>query len=94
MRNYEVIVILNPELEESAVTALIEKIKGWIVESGGAVSQVDMWGKRRMAYLIRKQREGQYVLLHAQFAPAFAAELERNLRFQEVILRFLISNVE
>ena len=48
-----------------------------------------MWGKRRMAYSIRKQREGQYVYIETQFAPSFSAELERNLRFVEPIMRYL-----
>jgi small subunit ribosomal protein S6 len=94
MRNYEVVFIVHPDQDENALNALIEKVKGWIVEAGGAISKVDVWGRRRMAFAIRKQREGQYVLLTASFAPTFTAELERNLRFLEPVMRFLIKLVD
>ena len=86
--------ILHSELDETAFNAALEKVKGWITTSGGTVSKVDVWGKRRMAYAIRKQREGQYVLINAEFAPAFTADLERNLRFLEPVIRFMITVVE
>ncbi|HNS63623.1 MAG TPA: 30S ribosomal protein S6, partial [Anaerolineaceae bacterium] len=63
MRQYEVVLILQPELEEAAVTGVLDRVKAWIAELGGSVVKVDNWGKRRMAYLIRKQREGQYYLV-------------------------------
>jgi small subunit ribosomal protein S6 len=94
MRNYEIVLILHSELDETAFNAALEKVKGWITTSGGSVSKVDVWGKRRMAYAIRKQREGQYVLINAEFAPAFTADLERNLRFLEPVIRFMITVVE
>lgn len=94
MRNYEIVLIVLAELDETAFNAAIEKVKGWITTSGGSVSKVDIWGKRRMAYAIRKQREGQYVLINAEFAPAFTADLERNLRFLEPVIRFMITVVE
>ena len=94
MRNYEVVLIVNPDLDETALNGVVDRVKAWITDSGGSVEKVDLWGKRRMAYLIRKQREGQYVLLTSQFAPSFTSELERNLRFLEPVLRFLITVVE
>jgi small subunit ribosomal protein S6 len=94
MRNYELVVIVHPELDETAFTGVVDKIKGWITDAGGAVAKVDIWGKKRLAYEIRKQREGQYVLFQAEFAPTFAAELERNLRFMEPVMRFLVTAVE
>lgn len=94
MRNYEVVFIVNPELDEAALTGLVDRVKAWITDAGGSVAKVDLWGRRRMAYLIRKQREGQYVLVEAQIAPSFTAELERNLRFLEPVMRFLITAVE
>lgn len=94
MRNYEVVTIFQPDLDETALTAGIEKIKGWITESGGVVSKVDVWGKRRMAYMIRKTREGQYAVIYTQMEPAFANTLEHNMRFLEPLMRFLITNVE
>jgi small subunit ribosomal protein S6 len=91
MRNYEVVFIVHPDLDEAALTALVEKVKGWITDSGGSVEKADVWGKRRMAYRIRKQRDGQYVYMVVSFAPTFNAELERNLRFSEPVMRFLVT---
>lgn len=93
MRNYELFLIVNPELDEAAVNIVVEKVKGWITDGGGSVVKLDLWGKRRMAYHIRKQREGQYVFIEAEMAPTFSNELERNLRFLEPVMRFLITNV-
>ena len=94
MRDYEVVFIAHPDLDETALNGVIEKVKGWIVDAGGSIVKIDQWGRRRMAYSIRKQREGQYVLVQAQFAPKFSAELERNLRFLEPVMRFMIKSVE
>jgi small subunit ribosomal protein S6 len=92
MRNYEVVLVIEPDLDETALTSLLDKVKAWITDAGGSVEKLDVWGKRRMAYTIRKQREGQYVLVNAQMAPTFTAELERNLRFLEPVMRFLITS--
>lgn len=91
MKNYELVFIVHPDLDENAFKDLVEKVKGWIVEAGGQVTKIDLWGKRRLAYLIRKQREGQYVLMHASMPPSACGVLERNLRFQEPVLRFLLT---
>ena len=94
MRNYEVVLIVHPELDENALTGVVDRVKGWVTESGGSVEKVDMWGKRHMAYSIRKQRDGQYVLVHTQMPPSFSAELERNLRLFEPVMRFMITAKE
>ncbi|KAA3647936.1 MAG: 30S ribosomal protein S6 [Chloroflexi bacterium] len=94
MRNYEVVVIVHPDLDESAFGEVVELVKGWITEDGGTITNVDVWGKRRMAYEIRKQREGQYVLIHTEMQPEAQAELERKLRLQEPIMRFMVTRVE
>ncbi len=94
MRTYEVMLIIHPDLDETATNEAVEKVKNWITSANGTIAKVDMWGKRRMAYIIRKQRDGQYVLITAAFPPAFTAELERNLRFHEPVIRFMITAVE
>jgi small subunit ribosomal protein S6 len=94
MRDYEVVFIIHPDLDENAVKGVIEKVQTWITDAGGSIVKTDIWGKRRLAYIIRKQREGQYVFVQAQMAPAFTNELERNLRFLEPVMRFLITVVE
>jgi small subunit ribosomal protein S6 len=91
MREYELIFIVHPDLDENAFKEVLEKVKAWITDAGGQVAKVDLWGKRKLAYSIRKQTEGQYVFMNVQMAPAFSAELERNLRFQEAVLRFLVT---
>ena len=84
MRHYEVVVIFQPEMDETAVADLLERVKGWITESGGVIAKVDNWGKRRLAYLIRKQREGQYYLIHAEMSPdAVTAVSYTHLRAHE-----------
>jgi small subunit ribosomal protein S6 len=94
MRPYELIFIAHPDLEENAIKELVEQVKSWITDSGGSISKVDMWGKRKLAYHIRKQSEGQYVLLHAEMDPQVSAQLERNFRITEPILRFLITTLD
>jgi small subunit ribosomal protein S6 len=94
MRDYEVVFIVHPDLDENAMKGVVEKVQTWITDSGGSIVKTENWGKRRLAYIIRKQREGQYVFIQAQMAPTFTNELERNLRFLEPVMRFLITVVE
>jgi small subunit ribosomal protein S6 len=91
MRNYEVVYIIHPDLDETAVNGIIEKVNGWITEAGGTVENTELWGKRRMAYTIRKQREGQYVYLQTTMPTTFTNELDRNLRLTEPVMRYLIT---
>lgn len=90
MRNYEIVFIVHPDLDETALKVVVDRVQSWITDSGGSITKLDQWGKRRMAYSIRKQREGQYVYVEAAFDPSFSNELERNMRFLEPILRFSI----
>ena len=90
MRNYEVAFIAHPELDEASLNTLVEKAKGWVNATGGQVTQVDLWGRRRLAYPIRKQREGQYVLMQTQMAAVAIHDVERNLRLTEQVMRFQI----
>lgn len=93
MREYELIYIIHPDLDENAFKDLIERINGWINGSDGEIIKTDVWGRRKLAYPIRKQAEGQYVFSHIKIDPAFGSELERNLRLQEPVLRFSIISV-
>ncbi|MCB9136078.1 MAG: 30S ribosomal protein S6 [Anaerolineales bacterium] len=90
MRDYEVIFVVNPDMDENSFKELVERVTNWIKEAGGTVSKVDLWGKRQLAYMIRKKKEGQYVLIESNMAPSFCADLERNLRLTEPVMRFLI----
>lgn len=90
MRKYELVYIVQPDLDENAFTEIVNRVNGWIVDSGGKVEKTDLWGKRTLAYPIRKLTEGQYVFMEANFPPEFSVTLERNFRFLEPVLRFLI----
>lgn len=91
MRDYELICIVHPDLDESAFNEIVERIKGWITEAGGEIAKVDLWGKRNLAYPIRKQTEGQYMFIETSMNPSENAELERNLGLLEPVLRYLIA---
>ena len=93
MRKYELVCILQPDLDETAVNTTLDRVKGWVSDGGGTVDKVDMWGKRRMAYIIRKQRDGQYVLLNITLPTKSTADLERNLRFLEPVIRHMLTSV-
>jgi small subunit ribosomal protein S6 len=84
--------IVHPDVDESAFNELVDKVKGWITDSGGQIDNVDIWGKRRLAYPIQKQTEGQYVLLNTQLEPTNCSELEHNLGLQEPVMRFLLTS--
>ena len=90
MRKYELVCVLHPDLDETAFTATLDKVKGWITDAGGSVDKVDVWGRRPLAYPIRKQREGQYVLLNVSLSPDATAGLERNIRIHEPVMRHML----
>jgi small subunit ribosomal protein S6 len=94
MRKYELVCIVHPDLDETAFTGIIDKVKGWVVEIGGSVDKVEIWGRKRLAYTINKQREGQYVLFNLGLEPTTTATLEKNLRFLEPIIRFMLIVVD
>jgi len=94
MRAYELTFIVHPELDDSAFNEVVEGVKVWISDSGGEITQIDFWGKRKLAYEISKQTEGNYVLMKTNMAPTFCAELERNLGLTEQVLRYLIVSTE
>ena len=91
MRKYELVCVVQPDLDEVAFNALLERVKGWVSESGGSVDKVDVWGRRKLAYIIKKHREGQFVLLNVTLNPSATSDLERNLRYQEPIIRHMLS---
>jgi small subunit ribosomal protein S6 len=93
MRNYELVCIVQPDLDETAFNETVDRVKGWITDAGGSISKVDVWGKRKLAYLIRKQREGQYVLLNLSLPAEATNDLERNIRFLEPVMRHMLTVV-
>ena len=94
MHKYELVCIIHPDLDETAFNGAIDKVKGWISDAGGSVDKLDVWGRKRLAYTVRKQREGQYVLLNVSLPPSATAGLDQNLRFLEPVIRYMITSVE
>ena len=94
MRKYELVCVVHPDLDETAFNGVVDKIKGWIAEAGGTIDKVDVWGRRRLAYPIKKQREGQYVLFNTSMPNTASTALDQNLRFLEPVIRYMITVVE
>ena len=90
---YEVLYIIDPAQGEEGIAALVEKFKA-MVEAEGTLSNIDEWGKRRMAYAINDLTEGYYVLMNMETNPAFPAELERVMKITDGVLRCLVTAVE
>ena len=87
--NYEAVYILNPDLTEEQIAALVERFKS-VVEANGTVSEVNEWGKRRLAYPIQDLMEGYYVLMTFTAAAAVPAELDRIFRITDGVMRSMI----
>ena len=91
---YELVFIAHPDLDEEGVTSITEKAQSWIDAAGGEVTYTDLWGRRKLAYPVRKQTEGSYVLLRALLPPQAITELERELKLMDGILRHLVVRAE
>lgn len=91
MRKYEVMYIIRPDIEQEAVQAAVEKFQG-IISNGGEITKHDVLGKRRLAYEIKKFRDGHYVLVNFNAEPAVVAELERLMKISDEVIRYLITN--
>ena len=90
MREYELVLIIHPDLDETAFNEIVERVAGWIKNDDGEITKIDVWGRRQLAYPIRKLNEGQYVLLHVKMNAQFGKTIERDLRYMESILRYML----
>ncbi|HIC88060.1 MAG TPA: 30S ribosomal protein S6 [Anaerolineae bacterium] len=90
MNRYELMYIIRPDVEDEGIDALAERVNGWVVANGGEVIDSVIWGRRKLAYPVRKQLEGTYMLHRFQMPPQGINELERNLRLSEEILRHIV----
>lgn len=93
MRNYELVYVLKPNLEEEARENILSKIKA-IIETSGEVEKVDVWGNRKLAYEIDKLTEGYYVLVNFRAATDVPKEIDRNLKIWDDAIRHLIVNLD
>ena len=87
MRHYELMVILDPELEERTIAPSLDRFLTVITKANGTIGKVDIWGRRRLAYEIKKQIEGIYAVIDINAEPAAVAELDRQLNLNESVLR-------
>ena len=87
MRQYELMIILDPEVEERTVAPSLDKYLRVVSTEGGSVDKVDIWGRRRLAFEIQKKSEGIYAVVNFTATPATAKELDRQLGLNEVVLR-------
>ena len=87
MRHYEMMVILDPDIEERTVAPSLDKYLSVVTTAGGSVDKVDIWGRRRLAYEINKKAEGIYAVVDFTATPATAKELDRQLGLNEAVLR-------
>lgn len=87
MRQYELMVILDPDAEERTVDKTMDKFLSVVTKDGGTVDNIDIWGRRRLAYDIKKKSEGLYVVVNMTAEPATAQELDRQLNLSESVMR-------
>ncbi len=87
MRHYEMMVILDPQLDERTVAPSLDQFLGVVKTQGGSIEKVDVWGKRRLSYEIDKHTEGIYAVVDLSCTPATVAELDRQLSLSESVLR-------
>ena len=89
MNKYELAVVVNAKIEDDARVATIEKVQSYITRFGGTVTNVDEWGKRKLAYEVQKMREGFYYFIKFESDATAPAEIEGRLRIMENVIRFL-----
>ena len=89
MNKYELAVVVSAKLEDDARTATVEKVKEYITRFGGTITNVDEWGKKKLAYDIQKMSEGFYYFIQFDAVATCPAELERHVRIMENVLRYL-----
>ena len=94
MHQYELMVILDPEVDERTIAPSLEKFLNVITNDGGTIENVDIWGRRRLAYDINKKAEGIYAVVNFTAAPASTTELDRQLKLSEAVMRTKVLRAE
>jgi small subunit ribosomal protein S6 len=94
LHDYELMVIISPEVEDEAIDSVIGSVSRFITENGGTVSTVEPWGKRKLAYPIKHFMEGNYVLTRFKLQPKFSKQLEASLQISEEVLRHILIKVK
>jgi small subunit ribosomal protein S6 len=94
VRDYEMVFIIHPEIDGDNVEGVINDVKDLITRNDGKVTKVEPWGLRKLAYPIKKQQEGRYVLMEFDVEPQNVAEIERVLKLTEPVIRHMIIRLE
>ena len=94
MNKYELALVVNAKIEDDARTATVEKAKEYITRFGGTVTEVEDWGKKRLAYEVQKMREGFYYFIQFEADATCPAEVERHVRIMDNVMRYLIVKKE
>lgn len=89
MRHYETLFIINPDLSEEDTAAVVEKFSAILTDRGSVMVKVDLWGRRRLAYQVKKFNKGYYVLFEYGATPEAVAEMERLFKIDESVIRYL-----
>ena len=90
MHKYELALVVNARIEDDARTAVVEKAKEYVTRAGGTITDIEDWGKKKLAYDIQKMSEGFYYFIHFDAEATAPAELERHVRIMDNVLRFLV----
>ena len=93
MYDYELVTVISPEVSEENVSKIVDEVGEFISDRGGAVEETDKWGKRKLAYPLRKFMEGNYVLTRFELEPELVKEVETKVRASEEVLRHLVVKV-
>ncbi len=94
MRNYELLLIISPEVTEEDIPGTLDKVNEYVTSKGGSITETNHWGKRKLAYPIRHFKEGNYALSQLKLEPETTADIEANLRISEQILRHMLIRLE
>ena len=90
MNKYELVLVVNAKIEDDARAAVVEKAKAYVTRFGGTVTEVEDWGKKRLAYEIQHMKEGFYYFIQFEADAACPAELEKRVRIMDNVLRYLV----
>ena len=90
MRQYELIFIVHPDVDDDSLNEVIDRVSSWVSDEDGEITNTELWGKRKLAYPIRKQLEGFYVVMQTKMTLTADSQLERNLSILEPVMRYSI----
>lgn len=93
LRNYELVMVLNPEVSDDNLSLILDTVGKFATQRGGAVDEINQWGVRKLAYPIKRFVEGKYVLARLTSEPGAVAKLEADLKLREEVLRYLLVRV-